>query len=69
MVADGALFKPMRVFPKETFRAPRREPEGIPSLGVLSLVTFFAQAKKVIKKIRDPRAVCADGYLKKIFLK
>ena len=50
-------------------RGKRREPEGIPSLGVLSLVTFFAQAKKVIKKIRYPRALCADGYLRKNLLK
>ena len=34
MVADGDTFRPMRVFPKETFRAPRREPEGtsVPSV-------------------------------------
>ena len=67
-MAEKLPLKPMRVFPKETFRAPRREPEGMLSLGVLSLVTFFAQAKKVIKK-SIPRPRCGRyGYLRKIFL-
>ena len=59
MVTDAAPFKPMRVFPKETFRAPRRELEGTSVPSARSFGSFSAAGQKMNIKNLNQRALCA----------